>query len=140
MKGTETCFFFASVDSIWVKPMDRGTVGALPYCWSFGFFGDGAGINTGLTVTFCWAGACSGANADFTGALAEVELSEGNCDWRTTAGAGGFATRLGEPGDVAGFTGAMTCLTAPALLAGAVSGINAGFIRDPVTGILAAGC
>ena len=91
-------------------------------------------------MTFGGAGAGDGANAVFTGVLAEVELSVGSCDGRTTAGAGGFATRLGEPEGVTGFTGAMTGLIVPAGLAGAVCGMNAGFIFDPIAGVPPAGC
>lgn len=87
-----------------------------------------------MTVTFGGAGAGDGAKAVFTGALAEVELSAVSCDGCATAGAGCFATRLGEPGGVTGFTGVMTGLIVPVVLAEAVCGINAGFIFDPVTG------
>ncbi len=47
---------------------------------------------------------------------------------------------LESPGEVTGFTGAMTGLMVPADLAETVSGISAGFIFDPVAGVPLVDC
>ena len=91
-------------------------------------------------MTFGWAGAGGGANATFTCDLADVVLSAGSCDGLATVCTGVLAAGLEEPGEVTGFAGAITGLTAPAGFAGAVCGRNAGLIRSPVVGVLAAGC
>lgn len=96
---------------------------SIGYRWSFGLVGLGPELSAGLTETFGWAGAGIGVNATFTYDLAEEELSSG---------------LLGEA------EWAITGFTAPVGLAGAVSGISAGLILDPVAdrvaGVPLAGC
>ena len=92
---------------------------SIDYRWSFGFVELGPDLSAGLTETFGGAGAGNGANAVFTWALAEEGLSAGS---------------IGEA------EWAITGLTAPVGLAGAVSGISAGLILDPVAGVPLAGC
>ena len=101
--------------------MDSESIGIEPllYCWFFGLVGLGLELSAGLTETFGWAGAGDGVNATFTCDLVEEELS---------------ADSIGEG------EWAITGLTAPVGLAGAVSGISAGLILNPVAGVPLAGC
>ena len=91
----------------------------IDYRWSFGLVGLGLELSAGFTETFGWAGAGDVVNATFTCDLAEDELS---------------ADSIGEA------ECAITGLTAPVGLAGAVSGISAGLILDRVAGVPLAGC
>ena len=90
----------------------------IDYCGSFGFVELGPDLSAGLTETFGCAGAGNEVNAVFTCDLEEEGLSAGS---------------IGEA------EWAITGLTAPVGLAGAVSGISAALILDPVAGVPLAG-
>ncbi len=76
--------------------MPENAAGKNIYCGSFGFFGAGAGIITGLTVTVGGAGAGDVVKAVFTGVLAEEEPSAGGSGSFAAACTGGLAAGLVE--------------------------------------------